>query len=286
MREVISSVFQNAMKLISSMRLNDAFDILIVTLMLYFIIRLFRQTRAIHLVKGLVLLGVLYFIVTALDLSTSSYLFSLFFRDIVIILVLLFQNEIRHAIEVFGRGDFKRFSLFSSKNNDATIEELRATAGYVSKAVSNMSENKVGALIVFEGKSPLGEIVSTGTRVDSSISTPMIENIFYPKSPLHDGAMVISDNRIHSAGCILPLTQNELSRDLGTRHRAAVGISEVSDALIVVVSEETGNVSVAYKSVLNRNVTQGELLEKISAFLISDNGEKASAIRRRRNRDE
>ena len=285
--DFFNSVFQNAMKLISSMRLNDAFDIVVVTLMLYFVIKLFRQTRAIHLVKGLVLLGVIYFIVSALDLSTSSYLFSLFFRDIVIILVLLFQNEIRHAIEVFGRGDFKRFSLFSSKNSDATIEELRAAAGYVSKAVSNMSEKRVGALIVFEGKSPLGEIVSTGTSVDSSITVPMIENIFYPKAPLHDGAMVIIDNRIHSAGCILPLTQNELSRDLGTRHRAAVGISEVSDALVVVVSEETGKVSVAYKSVLERDVSQGELLEKISAFLISDNGERMSPIaRRRKNRNE
>ena len=135
--------------------------------------------------------------------------------------------------------------------------------------------------------SALGEIVSTGTSVDSSITVAMIENIFYPKAPLHDGAMVIIDNRIHSAGCILPLTQNELSRDLGTRHRAAVGISEVSDALVVVVSEETGKVSVAHKSVLERDVSQGELLEKISAFLISDSGEKLLPIsRRRKNRDE
>ena len=287
MIEMFNTFFQNAMKIISSVRLNDAFDIVVVTLMLYFVIKLFRQTRAIHLVKGLVLLGVIYFIVVALDLSTSSYLFSLFFRDIVIILVLLFQNEIRHAIEVFGRGDFKRFSFFGLKQNDATTEELRATAGFISKAASNMSESKTGALIVLEGKSPLGEIISTGTAVDSAVTVAMIENIFYPKAPLHDGAMVISDNRIHSAGCILPLTQNELSRDLGTRHRAAVGISEISDALVIVVSEETGGISVAYKSVLTRNITQGELLQKISAFLITDGREVLSPIsRRRRNRNE
>lgn len=287
MNEILSTFFQNAMKIISSVRLNDAFDIVVVTLMLYFVIKLFRQTRAIHLVKGLVLLGVIYFIVVALDLSTSSYLFSLFFRDIVIILVLLFQNEIRHAIEVFGRGDYKRFSLFSQKQNDATTEELRATAGFISKAASNMSEKKVGALIVLEGKSPLGEIISTGTAVDSAVTVPLIENIFYPKAPLHDGAMVITDNRIHSAGCILPLTQNELSRDLGTRHRAAVGISEISDALVVVVSEETGGISVAHKSALSRNITQGELLEKISAFLINDGRELLSPItKRRKNRNE
>lgn len=287
MAEIFNALFNNAMKLISSMRLNDAFDIVVVTLILYFIIKLFRQTRAIHLIKGLALMGVIYFIVGALDLSTSSYLFSLFFRDIVIILVLLFQTEIRHAIEIFGRGDFKRFSLFSSKNRDATVEELRNSAGCIVKAVTNMSEKKVGALIVLEGKSPLGEIISTGTVVDSAITVPMIENIFFPKAPLHDGAMVIIDNRIHSAGCILPLTQNEMSRDLGTRHRAAVGMSENSDAMVIVVSEETGTVSVSYKSTLNRCISSGELLESVSAFLIADSGEKSSSLsRRRKNKDE
>lgn len=287
MGEFFSTLIQNVLKLVSSMRLNDAFDIVFVTIMLYFVIKLFRQTRAIHLIKGLVLLGAIYFTVVALDLSTSSYLFSLFFRDIIIILVILFNTEIRHAIEVFGRGDFRRFSFFSSKNNDEAAEECRAAAGYLSKAAANMSEKKVGALIVLEGKSPLGEIISTGTAVDSAITVPMIENIFYPKAPLHDGAMVISDNRINSAGCILPLTQNQLSRDLGTRHRAAVGLSEQSDAMVIVVSEETGAISVAYKSVLNQGVTSGELLEKITAFLISDSSEKITPIsKRRKNKNE
>lgn len=287
MGEFFSTLIQNVLKLVSSMRLNDAFDIVFVTIMLYFVIKLFRQTRAIHLIKGLVLLGAIYFTVVALDLSTSSYLFSLFFRDIIIILVILFNTEIRHAIEVFGRGDFRRFSFFSSKNNDEAAEECRAAAGYLSKAAANMSEKKVGALIVLEGKSPLGEIISTGTAVDSAITVPMIENIFYPKAPLHDGAMVISDNRINAAGCILPLTQNQLSRDLGTRHRAAVGLSEQSDAMVIVVSEETGAISVAYKSVLNQGVTSGELLEKITAFLISDSSEKITPIsKRRKNKNE
>lgn len=287
MGEFFSTLIQNVLKLVSSMRLNDAFDIVFVTIMLYFVIKLFRQTRAIHLIKGLVLLGAIYFTVVALDLSTSSYLFSLFFRDIIIILVILFNTEIRHAIEVFGRGDFRRFSFFSSKNNDEAAEKCRAAAGYLSKAAANMSEKKVGALIVLEGKSPLGEIISTGTVVDSAITVPMIENIFYPKAPLHDGAMVISDNRINAAGCILPLTQNQLSRDLGTRHRAAVGLSEQSDAMVIVVSEETGAISVAYKSVLNQGVTSGELLEKITAFLISDSSEKITPIsKRRKNKNE
>lgn len=287
MREFFSTVLENAMKLISSMRLNDAVDIIFVTVILYFIIKLFRQTRAIHLVKGLVLLAVVYFIVIALDLSASSYLFSLFFRDIILILVILFNSEIRHAIEYFGRGDFKRFSFFSSKNGDEISEEIRTSASCISKAAANMSEKKVGALIVLEGKSPLGEIVSTGTTINASLSVAVIENIFYPKAPLHDGAMVISDNKVYAAGCILPLTQNELSRDLGTRHRAAVGMSEQSDAMVIVVSEETGAISVAYKSSLTQNITAGELIEKITSFLFTDSKDKFIPIsKRRKHKDE
>lgn len=288
MSEFFESVSQNIMKLVSSMKWNDILDIFVVALVFYYCIKLFRQTRAIHLVKGLVLLAVIYLVVSALDLSTSSYLFSLLFSDIVIIMVLLFQTEIRHAIEIFGRGDFKKFTLFSPRGNALTEEELRTSASYIAKAASNMSEKRVGALIVLEGKSPLGEIISTGNKVDAAISIPVIENIFYPKAPLHDGAMVIRDNRIHSAGCILPLTQNDISRDLGTRHRAALGMSEHSDALIVVVSEETGAISVTHNSVMTRGLTSGELLDKLTDFLLSDSTDKSIATlnKRRKNKDE
>ena len=147
-----------------------------------------------------------------------------------------------------------------------------------------MSDTKTGALIVIEGKTLLGEIISTGSEIDSTITVPMIENIFFPKAPLHDGAMVIRDNRIHSAGCILPLTQNDVSFELGTRHRAAIGMSEHSDALIVVVSEETGAISVAHNGTLERGITSGELYEIISAFLVSDEGEKSKVFRIRRRK--
>lgn len=286
MNDFILAVKENAVKLVSSLRWNDFLDIFVVALVLYYCIKLFRQTRATHLVKGFIFLALGYLIVSALNMTASSYLFSRLFNDIVIVIILLFQPEFRHAIESFGRGDFKKVTFFS-RSSSIELEEKRASVSSVVKAASNMSETKTGALIVFEGKSPLGEIIATGSEIDAKISVPIIENIFYPKSPLHDGAMIIRDNRICAAGCILPLTQNKLSRELGTRHRAAVGMSENSDALVVVVSEETGAVSAARAGVLKRGLTNGELLEMLSDFLIGSEEEKPGILKgRRRKNDE
>lgn len=286
MNEFILAVKENAVKLASSLRWNDFLDIFVVALVLYYCIKLFRQTRATHLVKGFIFLALGYLVVSALNMTASSYLFSRLFNDIVIVIVLLFQPEFRHAIESFGRGDFKKVTIFS-RSSSIELEEKRSSVSAVVKAASDMSETKTGALIVFEGKSPLGEIIATGSEIDAKISVPIIENIFYPKSPLHDGAMIIRDNRICAAGCILPLTQNKLSRELGTRHRAAVGMSENSDALVVVVSEETGAVSAAKNGVLRRGLTNGELLEMISDFTIGSEEEKPGRLKgRRRKNDE
>ncbi len=283
MYELFNTVKENAEKLLLSFRWNDAIDIIVVAFILYYCIKLFRQTRATHLVKGFVFLSAGYIIVSALDMSTSSYLFSRLFNDIVIVVILLFQPEFRHAIESFGRGDFKKFTIFS-RDSSLEREQKHAAVSAICKAVANMSETKTGALIVFEGKSPLGEIISTGSEIDAKISVPIIENIFYPKSPLHDGAMVIRDWRVCSAGCILPLTQSALSRDLGTRHRAAVGISESTDAMAVVVSEETGAISVANAGRLRRGISNGELLETLSDLLIGDEDEKPEKKKSKRRK--
>lgn len=286
MSEFFNSVKDSMMKLVSSIQWYDVIDIIVVALILYYCIKLFRQTRAIHLVRGFALLGLVYLLVSALNMSTSSFLFSRLFSDIVLLVVLLFQPEFRHAIESFGRGDFKKFNLFP---RDSTMfkEEMQAGISGIVKAATNMGDSKTGALIVVEGKSPLGEIIATGSEIDAKISVPMIENIFFPKSPLHDGAIIIRNNRICAASCILPLTQNAISRELGTRHRAGVGISEHSDALAIIVSEETGSISVAKDGVLFRNMTSGELLEKLNSFLINDDDEKGGSIKslRRKNHE-
>lgn len=284
MGEILKAAADWVMKLISSVGIADIIDITVVALVIYYAVKLVRQTRAFQLVKGVVYMGIIYFVVSAFNMSASSFLFSQLFRNIVIVMILLFQPEIRHAMESVGRGGFKKFGSIFVRNGDYTGEEYKVSASNISKAAVNMSDKKIGALIVIEGKTLLGEIISTGSAVDSNITSPMIENIFFPKAPLHDGAMIIRNNRIHSAGCILPLTQNEVSFELGTRHRAAIGMSEHSDALIIVVSEETGAISVAHKGTLERNVTSGELLETLNAFLVPDEGEKNKSFRIRRRK--
>lgn len=279
MGEILKAAADWVMKLISSVGIADIIDITVVALVIYYAVKLVRQTRAFQLVKGVVYMGIIYFVVSAFNMSASSFLFSQLFRNIVIVMILLFQPEIRHAMESVGRGGFKKFGSIFVRNGDYTGEEYKVSASNISKAAVNMSDKKIGALIVIEGKTLLGEIISTGSAVDSNITSPMIENIFFPKAPLHDGAMIIRNNRIHSAGCILPLTQNEVSFELGTRHRAAIGMSEHSDALVIVVSEETGAISVAHKGTLERNVTSGELLETLNAFLVPDEGEKNKSFR-------
>lgn len=284
MNAFLETVKENAEKLVLSLRWNDFLDIFFVALVLYYCIRLFRQTRATHLVKGFIFLGVGYLIVSALNMTTSSFLFSRLFNDIVIVIILLFQPEFRHAIESFGRGDFKKITIFS-RGSSIEREEKRASVSAVVKAANEMSDAKIGALIVFEGKSPLGEIISTGSEIDAKISVPIVENIFFPKSPLHDGAMIIRDNRICAAGCILPLTQSALSRELGTRHRAAVGMSEASDALVLVVSEETGAISVAHSGFLRRDLSLGELLETLTDFVVGDEEEKGEKKKSERKKE-
>lgn len=284
MAELFKEFLDGALKLILSVQWYDIADIIFVAFLLYYCIKLLRQTRAFNLIKGIVFVGIIYLVVSTFDMSASTFIFNNLFRDIVLVIILLFQPEIRNTIESFGRGNFKFVSFFSSRSGDYQSDEKRNCASNIAKAAVNMSEKKIGALIVLEGRTPLGEILSTGTAVDAAVTAPMLENIFFPKAPLHDGAAVIKDNRVHSAGCILPLSQSSMSSELGTRHRAALGMSEISDALVVVVSEETGTISVARNGVIERDLKFGELTEFITSYLVSDEAEKPKAFRRPRRK--
>lgn len=280
----MSDIFQKMWALLGSVEWYDIVDIILVAFVLYYCIKLVRQTRAFHLVKGIVFMAIIFLLVSALNMSTASYLFSRVFSDIVIVLLLLFQPEIRQVVESVGRGDVKRYLKFIFRSKDEAKDEIQNAISNISKAVANMSDKKVGALIVIEGSVLIEDVIASGAKVDSAVSTPVIENIFFPKAPLHDGAMVIRDNRIYAAGCILPLTQSELSLELGTRHRAAVGMSEHSDSMVIIVSEETGKISIAQSGELIRNVSLGELLASLTDFLITDEEEKPrnKIIRRRK----
>ena len=284
MADFFREFFDGVLKLLLSVQWYDIADVIFVAFLLYYCIKLLRQTRAFNLIKGIVFVGIIYLLVSSFDMSASTFIFNNLFRDIVLVIILLFQPEIRNTIEAFGRGNFKFVNFFSSRSSDAINDEKRNSASNIAKAAVNMSEKKIGALIVIEGRTPLGEILSTGSELDASVTTLMLENIFFPKAPLHDGAVLIRDNRIHSAGCILPLSQSSMSLELGTRHRAALGMSESSDALVVVVSEETGTVSVALNGTLERDLKLGELTEFITSYLVADDTEKPKAFRRPRRK--
>lgn len=259
---------KNMLSLVSSFSVSDFLDICLVTFIIYNVIKLIRQTKAIQLVKGIVFLGAIFVAVKAMNMQVTSYILSRVFADVVLVMLLLFQPEIRRVLESMGK---KRFG-----SRGTALEEADETITAVCKACSNMSDKKVGALIVFEKDTLLGEIADSGNKIDALATSEMIGNIFYPKAPLHDGAAIIRNNRVVSAGCILPLTHDSLTSDLGTRHRAAVGLSEQSDAVIVVVSEETGAISVAYQGKLRRNLSPGELRETLlHHFVNEDKGEQS-----------
>ena len=283
---IIQRIAEGIARLVMSIQWYDIVDIALITVAVYFAIRIMRQTRAFQLVKGLIFIGGIYAVVSALHMTTSTFIFNQLFGDLVIFIALLFQPEIRNAMESLGRGKVN-LSLFSSRFSRSDEDETKEVCSSIAKAMNAMSDSAIGALIVIEGQTPLGEIIATGNEVDAAVTPTMLESIFFPKSPLHDGAVVIKNNRIHSAGCILPLSSASISKNLGTRHRAALGMSENSDALVVIVSEETGNISVAQGGNLESNITRGELLESLTNYLSDSDtvSKKTFKILRRKNNE-
>ncbi len=272
--DVTSGFFKQLFMAFADIRFRDIIDILVVAFVIYKIIGFFKETRAKVLIKGLLLLLGIWFVAQWLDLISIKWLLTKFFDYAIIAVAIIFQPELRHALERVGHSKLGNLGVVQTT---ADSEQVQKSIDEVSKACATMQEQKIGALIVFERSTPLGEVIATGTMVDAYVSQELVGNIFYPKSPLHDGGMVIKDCRVASAGCILPLTSNnELSKELGTRHRAAVGMSESSDAVVVVVSEETGVISVCTNGVITRNYNQMNLRERLYKELITveDEGKK------------
>ena len=254
---------------------SDLLDVLFVTFVIYETIKFIRGSRSLHLIKGLAFLGLLYLFIKLTGMEASEYLLSSLFQNALLILVILFSPEIRNILERFGRRSITNFSFFSFKNDGAYQEAVTALVNDFCKSAGEMSETKTGALVVFEREAPLNEVIKSGTVLDARSSTELFNGIFFKNSALHDGAVVVKDAKIYAAGCILPLTQNNaISSELGTRHRAAIGMSEQSDAVVVIVSEETGYISVAINGKLERNVKTSNLREILLSNLIADNNKK------------
>lgn len=225
----------------------DLIDILLISFLIYKAIGFLRDSRGGQLVKGLLILVVVSMLASILKLTITQWLITSVIDSLVIALAIIFQPELRRMLERVGRTNFTH-----SQGN--ANDEVSACIDAMSKALVTLQEKKTGALIVFERTTQLGEIIDTGTILDASASVSLINNVFFPKSPLHDGAVIIREGKIYAAGCILPLTQREdLSLQLGTRHRAAIGMTENSDAVVLVVSEETGIISIAVNGHITRN---------------------------------
>ena len=269
----MENFFSTIWAILSTFRFKDAIDILFITLILYYLFKLFRQSRAGQLVKGVVVLLVAYALSAVFNLTMVNYILKALFEFTVIIIVILFQPELRQALERLGRNrTFKSLVPNNSQNADSTVQKA---IGDVSDTCIIFSRSRTGALIVFERDSVLSEIASTGTELNSDTSVSLLGNIFFNKAPLHDGACIIRNGRILAAGCILPLTKNNnVNAELGTRHRAALGLSEESDAVVVVVSEETGTISIAVGGTLIRDLDRASLHEKLSNLILPGENEK------------
>ncbi|HEY5584640.1 MAG TPA: diadenylate cyclase CdaA [Ruminiclostridium sp.] len=246
--------------------LRSFVDISIVSYLIYKLIQLVKETRAWQLVKGIIVILIVAMLSELLKLRTLAYILNRTIELAGFALVVVFQPELRRGLEQIGRSNFKDF--FSFDENDDVIHTT-FTIEEIVRAATELSKTKTGALIVVERQTRLGEIINTGTRLDSSVSAELIMNIFTPNTPLHDGALIVRDNKLKSAACFLPLTDNpNLSKELGTRHRAALGITEVSDCISVVVSEETGKISFALNGGLSRNLTPDILRKALNKNLL------------------
>lgn len=239
---------------LETLRLWDMIDIIFVAVLLYWIYKLIRNTRAMGLLKGIVVLAIVNVIAHFMGLHAISWILQQSMAVLVVALPIVFQPELRRLLEQLGSGSF--FSYKSKISKD----ELTTVVKEVVIACRSMSRRKVGALIVFERNMKLDVLSMQGTRVDGIVSSELLMNIFYPKSPLHDGAVIIRNGRIETAASLLPVSQNpNVNKELGTRHRSALGQSEESDALVVVVSEETGQISYALGGEIHRGVTEDTL---------------------------
>ncbi|SEO72165.1 diadenylate cyclase CdaA [Paenibacillus sp. OV219] len=237
--------------------IKDLIDISIVSYIIYKLILLVRGTRAVQLLKGIIVLVATWALSTWFNLYTLKWLMNQMFTFGVVTILIIFQPELRRALEQLGRGSlFSRSSVVERDTSDRINEII--------KSINYMAKRKIGALIVFERSTGLSDYIESGIQMESIVSSELLINIFIPNTPLHDGAVIIRGNQIMAAGCYLPLSENPfISKELGTRHRAAIGVTEVCDAISVIVSEETGQVSLAVGGMIVRDIKEESLISKL-----------------------
>lgn len=260
--------------------LVDYIDIVIVAFLIYQLVMLTRQTRAIQVLKGLAVLIVIYYISSLVGFTMLNWVLRTILNSGALLVVVLFQPEFRRVLEQLGRGTKLDRLRDSVSENQRIVDEL-------TQCCLRLSKRRVGALIVFEQQTGLKDIMETGTPIDSLISAPLLENIFEPNTPLHDGAVIIRGQRIVSAACVLTLSESKaLSRDLGTRHRAALGVSESTDAIALIVSEETGTISLARAGKMIRHLDADSLKKELTQMYADTPSPLRTALNAFRHRKE
>ena len=282
--EAITGLFNRIISVIPMIRLTNIFEILIISVLIYYILIWIRDTRAWTLLKGILVIFAFVLVAYVFQMSTILWLFQNLISVTIISIFVLFQPELRRALEQLGRKNLLS-SVFNLSSGAAVDEQaakvIEKTKSEIIKACVEMSKARTGALIVIEQEVRLSEYERTGIFLDSMVSSQLLMNIFEHNTPLHDGAVFIRNNRIVAATCYLPLSDNMLlSKELGTRHRAGVGISEVSDSITLIVSEETGMISIAHDGMLFRGLNQEELREKLSTLMKNQDTSKRSQWRR------
>ena len=266
----------------AQVRIEDIIDIVIIAFFLYKLIMLTRETRAFQLLKGIAFLFVAAIVSDVLQLQTLSWVLNAVLASGIVVLVVLFQPELRRSLEHIGRG-----KIFNNGLIQGFKPEENEIVGEMQLAIMNLAKRRVGALIVIEQRTGLGDIIATGTRIDGVISAPLIENIFEPNTPLHDGAVIIRDGVITAAACFLPLAEDiAVARELGTRHRAALGVSSISDSVTIVVSEETGVISFAREGKLVRYIDQKALHDLLESIFVGKEASGTLNIFKRRAKHE
>ncbi len=277
MKEFFNSLLENVQKYIQMMSLTDLLDILLVAFMIYQLIKLMRKTNAMRVIQGVALLLIIMLVAQVVGLHTISFVLTNTMQVGLLAIIIMFQPELRKMLESIGSS--KLTNLIPRGEQARGVD---AAIFQTIEACKALSWERTGALIVFERRVILTDVLKTGTTLSAEVSSELLKNIFFPKAPLHDGAVVIRDARVASAGCMLPLSNNTtISRDLGMRHRAALGMSENADAVCVVVSEETGSISVAQGGIIKRHLAP-DMLEKIlqNELMVDETGNNTKGIKR------
>ena len=264
----LTTFFQdNIWKYLKNISFVDIIDIAVLSILLYLVFQFLKERRAGKLMMGLGVFSALLVLSTLLNMYAVKYILQNFYQIGLIAIVIVFQPELRAALEKIGNSPLRSFKELVSDTGEA--EAVSADVEAICEAVCNMARSKTGALIVIERQTKLGDVMKTGVTINAQISSFLLRNIFFNNAPLHDGAVIIRSHHICAAGCFLPLsTTDDIVKDLGTRHRAAIGMSEASDAIVIVVSEETGTISTAINGVLKRNYNYNLLRQELLQLLV------------------